>query len=120
MAVIAPAELHHNHDVNINDLVPITDTPVDLVPYDQEIQYADGWMIWFLQLVLHFVLKLALLVLWPLSDSISTEIYPYVDIIPEEKSYFWDYVWDTMMILVFLIFVAGTYLMDGGLALIIS
>ena len=33
MAVTAPAELRRDHDVNINDLVPITDTPVDLVPY---------------------------------------------------------------------------------------
>ena len=116
MAVTAPAELRRDHDVNINNLVPIVDTQVDLVLYDQ---FADGWMIWLLHVLLRFALKLALLALWlppgamaqPLGDSISTEMCPHVEIIPEEKSYFWDYVWDTAVILALLIFVAGTYIM---------
>jgi hypothetical protein len=112
MAVTAPAELRRDHDVNINDLVPTMDTLVDLVPYNQETQFTDGWVIWFLQVLLHFVLWLPPgAAAQPLGDFISTETCPYVDVIPEEKSYFWDYVWDTVVILALLIFVAGTYFM---------
>ena len=76
-------------------------------------------MIWFLQVLLRLALKLVLLALWlppgaaaqPLSDSISIEMCPYLDITPEEKSYFWDYVWDATVVLALLIFLAGTYLM---------
>ena len=119
MAVTAPAELRRDHDVNINNLVPIVDTQVDLVPYDQETQYVDDWMIFMVHALLRFALKLALLALWlppgamaqPLGDPISTEMCPHIEIIPEEKSYFWDYVWDTAVLLALLIFVAGTYIM---------
>jgi hypothetical protein len=46
----------------------------------------------------------------PLSDPISPATCPYIDVIQESKTSYWDYVWDAVVVLTLVVFVVGTYL----------
>ena len=105
-------------DLNFNDTLPIVHTPTMNIAYDQEAKYKDTWMILSLRALLRFALCIFVLGLFqppaaaalPLSDAISPETCPYIDVIQETKTSYWDYFWDAVVVLTLLVFVVGTYL----------
>ena len=105
-------------DLNFNDTLPIVHTPTMNIAYDQEAEYKDTWMILSLRALLRFALCIFVLGLLqppaaaalPLSDAISPETCPYIDVIQEPKTSYWDYFWDAVVVLTLLVFVMGTYL----------
>ena len=105
-------------DLNFNDTLPIVHTPIMDISYDPETKFEGVWTILSLRALLRFALCILMLGLLqplgaaaaPLSDPITPDTCPYVDVIQEPKTSYWDYFWDAVVVLTLVVFVVGTYL----------
>ena len=105
-------------DLNFNDTLPIVHTPIMDISYDPETKFEGIWMILSLRALLRFAFCILMLGLLqplgaaaaPLSDPITPDTCPYVDVIQESKTSYWDYFWDAVVVLTLVVFVVGTYL----------
>ena len=119
-AVAAHLELRPDQaiDLNFNDTLPIVHTPIMDISYDPETKFEGVWTILSLRALLRFALCILMLGLLqplgaaaaPLSDPITPDTCPYIDVIQEPKTSYWDYFWDAVVVLTLVVFVVGTYL----------